>query len=56
MDIFSRKNKKKNTDNKIFVKRGKDLRVYAKAGTLVGINLQRETTNERDKSQYGKER
>lgn len=56
MGLFNRKNKKRNAYSKIIVKRGKDVRVYAKAGTLVGIDLQRETTNERDKLQYGKER
>lgn len=55
MSIFGRKHKKKKT-NKIIVKRGNDVRVYAKAGALMGMELQRETTNERDKLQYGKER
>ncbi len=55
MSIFGR-NHKKNKGNRIIVKRGDDVRVYKKAGTLVGIDLQRETTNERDKSRDGKER
>lgn len=56
MGLFNRKNKKRKADSKIIVKRGEDVRVYAKAGTLVGIDLQRVTTNERDKLQYGKEK
>lgn len=54
MSIFDRKQKKKK-DNKIIVKRGDDVRVYAKAGTLVGIDLKRETMNEKDRWQHGKE-
>lgn len=56
MNIFSKKNKKRKADNRILVQRGNDVRVYTKAGTLIGIDLQRETTNERDKLQYGKEK
>lgn len=40
--IFSRKHKKKEVSNKIIVKRGDDVRVYTKAGTQLGINLERE--------------
>lgn len=54
MGIFNRKNKKAGKKNSI--KRGKDARSYTKAGTLLGMDLQQEVTNERDKLRYGKER
>lgn len=55
MGIFSRRSSKKKATDKIIVKRGDDVRVYTKAGTLLGVDLQ-QVTKERDKPQYGKER
>ena len=44
MKLFSRR--KKNTSEKIVVRRGDDVRVYTKAGSQLGMELIQEETKE----------